>query len=249
MDRFTPWSEITAAIAAVRPSFVQDVKGASGAEIARLESVMPAPLPEEYAGFLALMGHGMGGITILSSDFDLDTIYEAYSSSPWTPPTDLVLIAEQQDDEAAHDLCISREPDRFGAVVRAVLGAEFSNDANPSSYAHEVFPEALSLQSLIFRYAFYQFYLVQAPCREMIVGDRTTAFDDLEPILGRVGFTKHQLSDAWSEYYVGMDGGVAYLRPSGAGNQLLVGTKAPSKLSKVCDLLQQAVGARKTGPF
>lgn len=240
MDRHTPWNEIIQAICEFRPGFADDIVGANKSEIDRLEEVVGLPLLPEYREFLGWMGHGLGGIEIATSDFDITTIHRFYSDSEYRPQSDLIVIGEQQDDETAYDVCLSCKEGQEGRVIRVLFSDEqqpdgtyrLVGDRDPKPY-----DESLSLQALVFRLAFYQFRLLEfGGTTHMFVRDRdVTSGRDLalvEEVFKKFGFRKHRLFDAWTNFYESDNAVLVYRFPSGKGTQFFLSIQDPSSLKR-----------------
>jgi hypothetical protein len=238
VDRHTPWKKIIDSITEFRPSFAHDILGAEEHEVAHLGKTVGQHLLPEYREFLRWMGHGLGGLKVDTSDFDIDTICKIYRQPIYHSQSSFLLIGEQQDDEIAYDVCLSNKEGQVGRVVRVVFSCEQQKDGTlrlvwdrPKPYG-----EALSLQASIFRAAFIQFRLRKFGTSYMFVRDRDaksgrdTAL--VEEVFNALGFRKHRLFDAWNRYYESDDAVLAYLRISGEGAQFLLATDNPSSLKR-----------------
>lgn len=224
MDRFTPWQTILNAIERFKPGFSTEIKGASEEEIAILEQTIGRPLPSEYREFLSLMGHGLSDLNIATCDFDINTALSMYKC-PYPPPPDVLFIGEQQDDEKPFDICISLTQDFEGRVINArpgLLQNEETKEFTPIEPVIE--DEALSLQSLVFCYAYEQYKLKASGKELMFIGDEYEGFDStpekIQDTITNLGYTLLPLYDAWNHYYENENAVIAYIRPYGKGDQL-----------------------------
>jgi len=250
MNRLTPWKEVINAVEEFHPPFGADLIGATESEVVTLEKEVGTPLPWEYHEFLLRMGHGLGGLSIATSDFDIDTVYRNYGQSTWKPPGDLVLIAEQQDEEIGFDVYLSLKKGQEGRIIRTVLGLSFPNDV----VADEVVPveseaadEALCLQSLVFTNAFVQFRVGTASTRCLYIPDENEISGDAERLFRSCEFYKHPLSDDWSTFYERHDCVVAVLRPNGSRTQFVLGASPSYDLAHFSRLVQTELGMRTLG--
>ncbi len=242
MNRDTSWNEILDAISEYSPSFKTDIIGADEEEIKVLEQAVGRPLPREYREFLQLMGHGLGGLEIATSSFDISSVLDAYNIPNWRPPENLLFIGEQQDDENAFDVCIRLDDEHRGRIVRAVFSNPPHTAANENSISSidtslQLYDDALSLQALVFSYGFEQFHIRKTGFPYMFVRDvDVESFRDIskiEEIFISFGFRKFRLFDEWNNYYETDNNSVlAYLRPHGEGVQFLLSTDDQKLLEK-----------------
>lgn len=242
MNRDTPWSEIIAAISRFQRSFANDILGAGESEIARLEDVVGHALLPEYREFLKWMGHGLGGLKIATSDFDVETIYKVYHGPELRPPSGLLFIGKQLNDETAYDVCLSHKEGKEGRVIRVVFGVAKKSDGTQQlviPQQPEPYEDALSLQAIIFDYAFYQFRLRQNGGPNIFVSERDESSGPdpvpslVDETLLSIGFRKHSLFDAWCSYYESDQSVLAYRRPLGKGTQFQLAARDRAELNRV----------------
>jgi hypothetical protein len=82
------------------PQFAGSVDPATDEQIAELEALRGAPVPESYRGFLSTMGASMGWIDIRKLDFRIDTVLEYYRTETWLPADEFIRIGTDPKDTA-----------------------------------------------------------------------------------------------------------------------------------------------------
>ncbi|HYO68811.1 MAG TPA: hypothetical protein VEU33_22290 [Archangium sp.] len=74
--------QLVSAIARFRPTFPDEIKGCTSAEVEVLQSSLGEPLPASYAEFLRSMGQHAGGLAPFEADYRLDTLLRFYDKDP-----------------------------------------------------------------------------------------------------------------------------------------------------------------------
>lgn len=133
---------VVAYAAAFDPGFAARLRGASDAEIQRLEGLVGRALAPEHRAFLRWMGHGDGGLGVAhEGSADIGDVVEWYESMGARPPADCALLVvgtASTEPVALH---------RHGSGEEVVfLGGA------PAGHL----PYAASLEGLLLRLAFFR---------------------------------------------------------------------------------------------
>ena len=137
-----------------QPSFGSTLRGASQSEIATLASTAQAVLPASYQEFLAVMGHGDGGLRLtFDGSTDISDVIRRYESFAKTgraaAPPNCILIG--LGTLAMEGLCMWLLRGREPSIV-------FTRDGRVTGLYAE------SLEKLLYRTAFLKFGIKQFPC-------------------------------------------------------------------------------------
>jgi hypothetical protein len=85
-------------IAESDPRFPEQIRGATGEEIDRLETAIGRPLPGVYRRYLERMGRGMDWLKIADARFDVDSLVRYYENLPGRDPEGYLLIGRSNGD-------------------------------------------------------------------------------------------------------------------------------------------------------
>jgi hypothetical protein len=144
------------------PAFPEKVRGATEAELARLERLAKRKLPEAYRDFLRSMGRSMDGMGISAYNFSIDAITQLHEEEEYDWPRRFLVIAEHETDPYYHyflDLDTLHEGD-----CRVVsFDSSFTSKTLEEQHVH---PQASSLRNLLFETAFICKRMAPSPHRQ-----------------------------------------------------------------------------------
>lgn len=96
------FDEVIAYISDYDPQFPASIEAASAAEIAELETLTGADLPEVYRDFLAAMGRNTGWIDVERLDFRIGTVLDYYRRDDALPADEFLRIGSDTKDPSAN---------------------------------------------------------------------------------------------------------------------------------------------------
>jgi hypothetical protein len=184
------------------PAFPNEIRGATEAEIVRLEQLAERKLPAAYRQFLMHMGRNMDGMGISGYNFAIDAIAELHQEEEYDWPRQFLVIAEHETDPYYHyffDLDTLYDGD-----CRVVsFDSSFTSKTLQKQHVHM---QATSLRNLLFETAFICKRLAPSPHRQRLkllypklqarkaIG--LEALNTLEPVALRLGFRRLPFSDS-----------------------------------------------------
>lgn len=131
------------------PQFAKTIRGATGEEVTRFESLVGRPLPSNYKDFLLCMGRSMGNLREDDTDFSIGRLLKFYELSKRRPPRRYILIGVQLVDTYARFLldCEPNTEQDDCPVVQADPEESFES-------TDSIFPLYGSLKDMLFALAF-----------------------------------------------------------------------------------------------
>jgi hypothetical protein len=197
--------QLVSAIAQFHPSFPDDIKGCSPAEIEALQFTVGRTLPTSYAEFLRSMGHHTGGLAPFEADYRIDTLLRFHAKDPREPDDPLTIGVSRwgpfYEGEEASDYPVDLEEEdtqgpRLSAFVPWEKGALFPASL---SFLNVVNP---TLYEAFFAEAILKFHLVGLPEKRALVGLSKTpnCIEQTHSLLSHLGFSRHPESDCIGYY-------------------------------------------------
>ncbi|MFL5349020.1 MAG: SMI1/KNR4 family protein [Hyalangium sp.] len=183
------------------PGFPNEIRGATEAEIARLEQLAGRKLPNAYRQFLKSMGRGMDAMGISGYNFGIEAVTEMHGEDEYDWPLRFLVIAEHETDPYYHyfmDLDTLHDGD-----CRVVsFDSSFTSETLQERHLHV---QAASLQNLLFETAFICKRLALLPYLQRLKllypklqAKNTSARETLnvfEQVVLRLGFRKLPFSE------------------------------------------------------
>ncbi|MCY1080184.1 SMI1/KNR4 family protein [Archangium lansingense] len=239
----TRMQAVVQAITQYHPSFADEIRGCSPAEISQLQAAVGQPIPPSYIEFLQLMGHSTGPLQLFqdSDVFSFGPVLAYHSNKNIPRPPERYLLFGLAEDDPYYDFyldCGTPDPQ----VVRF-----------PTPERVEEFPRiieqldwlASSLYEFVFSKAFFGFHVSRFPQRGSLAENPETRIkleqEQAELPLKKLGFTRHPQSSAAVTYYERPTCTVVLSRSRPIGAPLLFSLAAYDRreLLKVSDVLAQ----------
>lgn len=162
------------------PGLPQGWRGASDAEIARLETIAGRPLPGCYRWFLSRMGQSMGAMAYPTVDFSAQAVLNAYERGAIEPDRRFLLIGHEHDElMPLHYFYDLDSPARDDALVVRML--------SPRDESHEQFE---TLREMLAWGELWAQRVERAPqhCRGRLRCEAGALLGELAPRLHGLGF-------------------------------------------------------------
>ncbi|HYO55821.1 SMI1/KNR4 family protein [Archangium sp.] len=234
----TRMQEVVQAITQYHPSFIDEIRGCTPAEISRIQAIVSRPLPACYVDFLLHMGHSTGSLALYKdSDFSFNSVLEYHSDEDIPRAPERYLLFGIAEDDPYYNFyldCSTPQPQ----VVR------FPTPETVEEYSKVISKMgwlASSLYEFVFSKAFAKLHLSHFPHEGMLAEDTQAPvrLEQAESVLTKLGFTRHQQSTESAMYYERPTATVILRRFVGSPLAFTVASYDRRELAKVSDVLSQ----------
>jgi hypothetical protein len=224
------------------PDFPTTIRGASSAQIIRLEELIQRPLPPSYRAFLEFMGESTGTLELWQGNMDtsIETVIDHYSGTEWLPPPEFIFFALDTGPQGSDLFLDCTQPEREPSVVRGEPSLDFRSTCRVKS---ESLMDALTttalltirMPQLLFRASMY----ATESWTDRFKGQGIKIF---EQTAQKLGFMRIPFTGAWSPGYERGDSAMHAYEAPGFLPSFELASQSDNELRKLVEILKDSLG-------
>jgi len=225
-----------------RPSFTQEIRGASSQDIERLESLLGRRLPAVHRAFLECMGAQTGPLKLYEGAMDptIEALLEYSTEETWRPPAAYVLFAMDTGPQGSDLFLDTSTSDSDPAVVRGEPSQDFKSRCRLD---HESLSDALFSAALIsIRMPLLPFRASMHAAPRWSEQFGGTGLSRLDEMARRLGFMRLPFGASWSPSYERGDAVIDAYEAPGYLPSFEIATQSAQELGRITEILKDNLG-------